>query len=218
MSVQFFEASGAFGELSNFFVFPEPIVWGKKTFATSEHVYHYLKYWHSSSTEASREYAELIRKASTPFKAKLLANQTIANRWPWQRLLNPVIQKYLNLGVRPRADWDAKKREQMKFCLLLKFRLSKICRDVLLSTGEQELIEASPHDKYWGVGRDGTGQNTLGILLMEVRAEIALLDLEEEDSAEKKWSLRSPSEIKILMDALDHKEAVNRFEPDESPI
>ena len=39
-------------------------------------------------------------------------------------------------------------------------------------TGEEELAEAAPTDFYWGVGRDGTGQNRLGHLLMRIRAEL----------------------------------------------
>ena len=45
-------------------------------------------------------------------------------------------------------------------------------REKLLSTGESKLIEASPTDYIWGEGADKSGQNLLGVLLMEVRAEI----------------------------------------------
>ena len=31
-----------------------------------------------------------------------------------------------------------------------------------------ELVEASPHDFFWGRGVDGTGENHLGHLLMQV--------------------------------------------------
>jgi predicted NAD-dependent protein-ADP-ribosyltransferase YbiA (DUF1768 family) len=51
-------------------------------------------------------------------------------------------------------------------------------KELLLSTGERELIEASPFDKIWGVGfrpdnaaqnRKSWGLNLLGKALMEVR-------------------------------------------------
>ena len=45
-------------------------------------------------------------------------------------------------------------------------------RELLLGTGEEELAEAAPTDFYWGVGRDGTGQNRLGHLLMRIRAKL----------------------------------------------
>jgi len=33
------------------------------------------------------------------------------------------------------------------------------------------LIEDSEHEPYWGWGKDGAGENWLGQVLMEVRAE-----------------------------------------------
>ena len=40
-------------------------------------------------------------------------------------------------------------------------------RELLLSTGGAKLAETSPHDFFWGRGRDGSGKNTLGSLLMK---------------------------------------------------
>jgi predicted NAD-dependent protein-ADP-ribosyltransferase YbiA (DUF1768 family) len=31
------------------------------------------------------------------------------------------------------------------------------------------IVENSPFDDYWGCGKDGSGQNKLGQILMEVR-------------------------------------------------
>ena len=42
----------------------------------------------------------------------------------------------------------------------------------MLGTEDEELAEAAPTDVYWGIGRDGTGQNKLGLLLMRIRAEL----------------------------------------------
>lgn len=51
-------------------------------------------------------------------------------------------------------------------------------RDMLLRTGDQEIVEASPFDTIWGIGfnsvhagdnRDSWGDNLLGKALMEVR-------------------------------------------------
>ncbi|QHO44322.1 Riboflavin biosynthesis protein PYRR [Arachis hypogaea] len=41
---------------------------------------------------------------------------------------------------------------------------------LLLTTGSV-LVEASPHDFFWGGGRDGKGLNYLGRLLMKLRSE-----------------------------------------------
>ncbi|GLC48449.1 hypothetical protein PLESTB_000099000 [Pleodorina starrii] len=55
-----------------------------------------------------------------------------------------------------------------------------------------ELVEASPHDYYWGAGYERTGQNKLGRLLMQVRDEL----LEEANavacSADHAWQLNGP--------------------------
>jgi predicted NAD-dependent protein-ADP-ribosyltransferase YbiA (DUF1768 family) len=34
------------------------------------------------------------------------------------------------------------------------------------------LIENSPYDNFWGIGRTGTGLNYLGTVLMQVRKNI----------------------------------------------
>jgi N-glycosidase YbiA len=46
---------------------------------------------------------------------------------------------------------------------------------ILLDTGDEELIEATTNDYYWGCGTNGTGKNMLGRILMEVRAEVRAL-------------------------------------------
>jgi ribA/ribD-fused uncharacterized protein len=68
-----------------------------------------------------------------------------------------------------RSDWEQVKGEMMFKALLRKFETYKGLRTLLLSTGEEEIIESAPGDYYWGCGADGSGQNKLGKLLMEVR-------------------------------------------------
>lgn len=43
---------------------------------------------------------------------------------------------------------------------------------MLVSTAGSVLVEASPHDLFWGGGREGEGLNYLGRLLMQLRTEI----------------------------------------------
>ncbi|OAQ81364.1 hypothetical protein VFPBJ_03948 [Purpureocillium lilacinum] len=54
-------------------------------------------------------------------------------------------------------------------------------REMLLATGEREIVEASPYDSIWGIGfterdaegmREHWGENLLGKALMEVRSEL----------------------------------------------
>jgi ribA/ribD-fused uncharacterized protein len=45
-------------------------------------------------------------------------------------------------------------------------------RAVLLGTGDAKLVEHTERDAYWGDGGDGSGQNRLGQILMQVRDEL----------------------------------------------
>ncbi len=76
----------------------------------------------------------------------------------------------LGQKVKMRSDWDQVKYDVMKECVLAKFTQNCDLREQLLATGNEELIEDSPIDRYWGCGADGTGQNNLGKVLMEIRA------------------------------------------------
>ena len=69
-----------------------------------------------------------------------------------------------------RPDWESVKDDVMRRGVLAKFRRYAAIRDILLSTGDEEIVENSPGDRYWGIGADGTGQNRLGTILMETRA------------------------------------------------
>ena len=78
-----------------------------------------------------------------------------------------------------REDWEEVKDSIMKDILLAKFMLNKELSDKLIATGDALLIEGNTwHDNYWGVCTCGTcafedRKNKLGVLLMEVRAELA---------------------------------------------
>ena len=69
-----------------------------------------------------------------------------------------------------RPDWDQVKVSVMLGLLRMKFADAGL-RNMLLSTGNQELIEDNDwFDTFWGVC-NGVGENQLGKLLMQVRAE-----------------------------------------------
>lgn len=69
-----------------------------------------------------------------------------------------------------RSDWEAVKDEVMQRAVLRKFETHQEIREILLGTGDEELVENAPGDFYWGCGADGTGQNRLGQILVEVRS------------------------------------------------
>lgn len=77
-----------------------------------------------------------------------------------------------NRMVPLRSDWEQVKDEVMVKALLRKFETHKGLHILLLSTGEEEIVENAPGDYYWGCGADGSGQNKLGKLLMEVRSTL----------------------------------------------
>lgn len=71
-----------------------------------------------------------------------------------------------------RPDWEAVKDDVMRQAVLCKFETHADIRDILLSTGHQDLVENAPGDYYWGCGQNGTGKNMLGKILMEVRERL----------------------------------------------
>ena len=61
----------------------------------------------------------------------------------------------------------------MRRAVLRKFETHEAIGELLRSTGDEELVEDAPRDYYWGCGKDKTGRNMLGIILMEVRETLA---------------------------------------------
>lgn len=90
----------------------------------------------------------------------------------WQ-VQKPMEARDLGQKVKMREGWDLIKDMVMYDCVMAKFLQHKDIRDQLIATGDEELIEDSPVDWYWGCGKDGTGQNHLGQILMRVRKELA---------------------------------------------
>lgn len=75
-----------------------------------------------------------------------------------------------------RSDWEEVKDDVMRDALKAKFTQHQNLKELLLSTGNAELVEASPTDSYWGnaTRKDGSkGLNKLGLLLMEIRETLA---------------------------------------------
>lgn len=68
-----------------------------------------------------------------------------------------------------RSNWDRVKDIVMKRALVAKFTQNAHIGEILLSTGSKKLVDDSMTDYYWGIGRNKTGLNRLGELLMQVR-------------------------------------------------
>jgi N-glycosidase YbiA len=74
----------------------------------------------------------------------------------------------------PHSDWDRRKPAVMYRAVLQKFRTHLSIQQILIETGSAEIIEDSPVDYFWGCGREGTGTNHLGRILMEVRDRLKI--------------------------------------------
>lgn len=79
--------------------------------------------------------------------------------------------KKMGRGVTQRVDWDNVKLAIMETLLRQKFQQPQM-RAWLLETEDEELVEGNAWgDVFWGVCK-GAGQNHLGKLLMQIRAEL----------------------------------------------
>jgi ribA/ribD-fused uncharacterized protein len=78
-----------------------------------------------------------------------------------------------------RSDWNGVKVDIMRDILRAKVKQHEYVYRKLLATGERELVEDSWRDTFWGWGPEKNGQNMLGKLWMEIRAEIRKNELSE---------------------------------------
>jgi N-glycosidase YbiA len=68
--------------------------------------------------------------------------------------------------------WDRIKNEIMYNALVYKVQQNEEVKNILLSTGDEEIIECSKRDSYWADGPDGKGLNMLGKTWMKVREDL----------------------------------------------
>lgn len=72
-----------------------------------------------------------------------------------------------------RKDWNSIRDSTMNELLRIKFKIP-VCTLVLLLTESKYLVEHNPvkgRDNYWSDDHDGSGQNKLGEMLMNIRKE-----------------------------------------------
>lgn len=138
--IQFYRTGETYGAFSNFS--RHAIYAGGKIWPTSEHYFQAMKF-----EDHLRQ--ELIRRAKTPGLAAKMGRDRAF----------PI-----------REDWDDHYRDKvMLHALRCKFSQHPDLHELLKSTRDAILIEHTSRDSYWGDGGDGTGENKLGQLLMEIR-------------------------------------------------
>ena len=143
MTIRFYKVQEYYGCFSNFS--PHPVTIDGKVWPTNRHYFQAMKFPHDPARQ------EKIWKAPGPTKAKKIA---------WDKT------------ARIRAGWDGMRDQVMLTALRAKFTQHADIREILLSTGDQLLVEHTRNDSYWGDGGDGSGKNRLGKLLMRVRGEL----------------------------------------------
>jgi ribA/ribD-fused uncharacterized protein len=129
--------------LSNFSSFK--IFWANKWFDTTEQAYHWEKFTEAPDVQA------LIYDAKSAHDAFKIAqeNKSHADK-----------------------NWNQIKASVMKGLLRAKAKQHPYVTKKLLATGDRTLVEDSWRDDVWGWGPNKDGQNLLGKLWMEVRAEL----------------------------------------------
>lgn len=163
------DAQGQYGALANFHRTAKSLIWEGKPYQTAEHLYHAMKYIFPGASRRYLEYAEEIRKASTPYKAKLLGQQTRLYRYPWQRDLNTIIDRYSDVSL-DSTELDIRRLEIMRLTIKCKIEQDEYSRNLLLSTGAATIIKVG--HPFWGQDMFGNGDNMIGEILMALRSEL----------------------------------------------
>ena len=148
MTILFYCVDAPYGCFSNFS--PHPIYCLGREWLTVEHYYQSQKFV-GVPDEAS---VPLIQQAKTPQEAAALGRDRTRT---------------------VRSDWEQAKLAVMWQGVLTKFLTHRDIQAVLLSTGDETIVENSPTDYYWGCGCDGTGENQLGKILMKIRQKLRQL-------------------------------------------
>ena len=143
MAILFYSTRGKFGAFSNFS--RHGVELDGLWWKTTEHYFQAQKF-------LDAEYKEKIRTAHDPKTAATLGRSR---------------------EFKLRDDWEHIKDDVMRKAVRTKFQMHSELRELLLSTGNEEIIENAPGDYYWGCGKDGTGKNMLGKILMQIREELA---------------------------------------------
>ena len=132
-----------------------------RTFVTAEQYMMYYK----AVTFGDTEIAKLIMETDSPMRQKALGRQV----------------RNFDVGL-----WNAVAKDIVYQGNQYKFTQNSVLLDVLMSTGDKTLVEASPYDKIWGIGlneeeakvtppEQWLGTNWLGEVLTKLRNDLKLL-------------------------------------------
>ena len=138
-------------------MFPAPISAGKLNFTCLEQIFQFL-------------HARVMNKP-------LAATRIFLSRDPYE-------MKQIGEALGTSEEWERRKFDIMYMCLKRKFEQNLELKKLLLSTGNMELVEATPN-RLWGCGatlssnvirrHEWPGENKHGQILMTVREELRRL-------------------------------------------
>ena len=139
MAIYFYDIKEKYGCLSNFS--GHGFSCEDKWWPTSEHYFQAKKF-------KDIELEDKVRACKTPREAAALGRDR---------------------ALPLRKDWEDVKDDIMRKAVYEKFTQNEDIKKLLLETDNEKLVEDSPVDYYWGCGKDRSGRNMLGIILMETR-------------------------------------------------
>lgn len=141
--IDIYSKNSEFAILSNFA--PVAVQFRGKEYPTAEHAFQAAKF-----LDTDPQWSEQIRQAETPAKAKSKGKSRS----------HPIT-----------AEWEEIKVDVMSEILYHKLADPAV-ESALRATGEQEIVEQSPWDYFWGTGKSGKGKNVLGKLWMSLRQSL----------------------------------------------
>ena len=146
--------------LSNMYPLERPIITKLGVSAsTSEHAYQAAKF-----ANVSQHYEVAGARASVRGKGEILDGIASKN----------LAHEFIDAGALIVPNWSLIKVGIMQEVVRRKFIANPDIRELLVQTGEEELVEGNDWgDTFWGVDLEtGEGQNQLGKVLMEVRTAV----------------------------------------------
>jgi ribA/ribD-fused uncharacterized protein len=154
--IKFYKIAEPYGCFSNFSRHKVDIY--DRVWMTSEHAYQAQKFI------ATPENIELIHKAESPKIAAQLGRtlKPISIAWDFSVLFKQPKDSPVEL---------MKDFVMYEVCLA-KFSQNQDIKEILLSTGDEEICETTTVDEYWATGKEGKGKNKLGKILMYIRKQL----------------------------------------------
>lgn len=176
MPILFYKTREAYGGFSNFS--RHPVTIHGQTYSTSEHAYQAQKF-----RPHRPDLVEAVRKAASPRQAADMGRNRqfpLAAGWDLPLDATTLTQRIpdcstldLDDGYRHPAPLFGHLKDVVMYeVVYAKLAQHPDLRDLLLGTGTECIVEATPVDSYWGWGHDGKGENKLGRIFMVIRTAL----------------------------------------------